>query len=71
MQKTKWKTPSHFEELIESITNMLFFFSGGSREKKLRGIKVRGEGGMERPNRQNSKKSAQLEILIIHYKKVF
>ena len=29
-QKTKWKTPSpNFEDLIESITNMLFFFSGG------------------------------------------
>ena len=33
-QKTKWKTPSpNFVELIESITNMLFFFSGGSRKK--------------------------------------
>ena len=33
-QKTKWKTPSpNFEELIESITNMLFFFSGGSKKK--------------------------------------
>ena len=26
---------------------------------------------MERPSRQNSTKNAQLEILIIHYKKVF
>ena len=33
-QKTKWKTPSsNFEELIESITNMLLFFAGGSRKK--------------------------------------
>ena len=33
-QKTKWKTPSsNFEELIESITNMLLFFAGASRKK--------------------------------------
>ena len=36
-QKTKWKTPSsNFEELIESITNMLLFFAGGSRKKVMR-----------------------------------
>ena len=45
-QKTKWKTPSpNFEELIESITNMLLLFAGGSRKKKLWGVKVWGGGG--------------------------
>ena len=45
-QKTKWKTPSpNFEELIESITNMLFFLSGGSRKKSYEVSKLRGGGG--------------------------
>ena len=45
-QKTKWKTPSpNFEELIESITNMLFFFSGWSRKKSYEVSKLGGGGG--------------------------
>ena len=44
-QKTKWKTPSpKFEELIESITNMPFFFSGGSRKKSYEVSKLVGRG---------------------------
>ena len=36
-QKTKWKTPSpNFEELIESVTNMLLFFAGGLGKKVMR-----------------------------------
>ena len=42
-QKTKWKTPSSkFEELIESITNMLLFFAGGSRKKSYEVLKFGG-----------------------------
>ena len=45
-QKTKWKTPSpNFEELIESITNMLLFFAGGSRKKSYEVSKFGGGGG--------------------------
>ena len=45
-QKTKWKTPSsNFEELIESITNMLLFFAGGSRKKSYEVSKFWGGGG--------------------------
>ena len=52
-QETKWKTPSpNFEELIESITNMLFFFFGGgggggevSRYKSYKVSKLGGGGG--------------------------
>ena len=45
-QKTKWKTPSpNFEELIESITNMLLFFAGGSRKKSYEVSKFVGGGG--------------------------
>ena len=46
-QKTKWKTPSpNFEELIESITNMLLFFAGGSRKKSYEVSKFGGGGGL-------------------------
>ena len=38
-------TIPQFEELIESITNMLFFFSGGSREKSYEVLKLGGGGG--------------------------
>ena len=42
-QKTEWKTPSpNFVELIENITNMLFFFSGVSREKSYEVTKLGG-----------------------------
>ena len=41
-QKTKWKTPSPNEELIESITNI---FSGGSREKSYEVSKLEGGRG--------------------------
>ena len=45
-QKTKWKTPSsNFEELIESITNKLLFFAGGSRKKVMRCQSFGGVGG--------------------------
>ena len=45
-QKTKWKTPSpNFEEFIESITNMLLFFAGGSRKKSYEVSKFGGGGG--------------------------
>ena len=49
-QKTKWKTPSpNFEELIESITNMLLFFAGGSRKKSYEVSKFGGGGGGSMP----------------------
>ena len=45
-QKTKWKTPSpNFVELIKSITNMLFFFSGGSRKERYEVSELGGGGG--------------------------
>ena len=45
-QKTKWKIPSpNFEELIESITNMLLFFSEVSRKKRYEVSKLGGEEG--------------------------
>ena len=45
-QKTKWKTPSsNFEELIESITNMLLFFAGGLGKKVMRCQSLGGGGG--------------------------
>ena len=55
-QKTKWKTPSpNFEELIESITNMLFFLSEGSRKKSYEVSKLRGGGGGSWPKKLKKK----------------
>ena len=45
-KKTKRKTPSpNFEELIESITNMLLFFAGVCVEKSYEVSKLWGGGG--------------------------
>ena len=46
MQKTKCKIASpNFEELIESITNMLLFFARGCGEKSYEVSKFGGGGG--------------------------
>ena len=37
--------PPNFEELIESLTNMLLLFSGGSRGKRYEVSKLGGGGG--------------------------
>ena len=45
-QNTKCKTPSpNFEELIESITNMLLFLQGGVGKKSYEVSKFGGGGG--------------------------